>query len=241
MNMNVVNMENVTFSYDKNPVLKDVNLKINPGDFIAIVGPNGAAKSTLIKLMVGLLKPNKGKIELFGENIRTFNKWHKIGYMPQQAQDVNISFPATVKEVVASGYYNGFGKIFDGEKHHQVAKALEIVGISDLSKRLIRELSGGQRQKMFLAKTLVKSPDVVFLDEPTAGIDVGSQGEFYRLLQRLNERGITIIMVTHDLKAVFHMVKKVICIHNQRAHFYDDMGKSEREHILKTLGYRVSE
>jgi zinc transport system ATP-binding protein len=198
----VVELEGVTFAYDRTPVLEDVHLRIPPGDFFAIIGSNGSAKTTLVKVMLGLLRPKAGRVLLFGKDVRHFEDWHEIGYVSQMASQVNLSFPATVEEVVASGYYTGFGKFISPGRTQAVQRALNQVGILELSRRRIGELSGGQRQRVFLAKALVKDPRVLFLDEPTTGVDAKSRKEFYALLGQLHREGTTIVMVTHDLASL---------------------------------------
>lgn len=214
----VIKLSDVTFSYNHNPVLKNVDMSVKAGDFIAIVGPNGSAKSTLLKIMIGQLSPKDGQVTIFGQKVGLYRDWNKIGYVSQQAGNINTSFPATVYEVVSSGYYSGFGRIFDGrERKRAVERALKTVDVMELSGRLIGELSGGQRQKVFLAKALVKNPEVLLLDEPTTGIDARSQEEFYRLLAKLNQRdNMTIVMVTHDLDEALEKVNKIGYIKDQK-------------------------
>jgi zinc transport system ATP-binding protein len=157
-------------------------------------------------------------VTIFGQKVGLYRDWNKIGYVSQQAGNINTSFPATVYEVVSSGYYSGFGRIFDGrERKRAVERALKTVDVMELSGRLIGELSGGQRQKVFLAKALVKNPEVLLLDEPTTGIDARSQEEFYRLLAKLNQRdNMTIVMVTHDLDEALEKVNKIGYIKDQK-------------------------
>ena len=211
----VVAIKNVSFGYDQELVLKDINLDIFKGDYLGIVGPNGSAKSTLIKLLIKNLKPHHGTIELFGENIEFFKKWGKIGYVAQKATAFNTSFPATVEEMVGANLFSSIGLFKSIKKQHmdKVHDALSIVGMQDFPKRLIGNLSGGQQQKVFIARTLVSSPDLIFLDEPTVGIDLKSQGEFYQLMKKLNqELNMTIVMVSHDIGAVTENVNRVACM-----------------------------
>ncbi|MFA5576789.1 MAG: ATP-binding cassette domain-containing protein, partial [Tissierellaceae bacterium] len=158
-----------------------------------------------------------------------------------QAAQINTSFPATVEEIVASGLYGGLGRFFKaGEKREAVGHALALVGMDQLSHRLIGELSGGQRQKVFVAKALVKRPDILFLDEPTTGIDASSQQEFYNILMDLNEnQGITIVIVTHDIGNIFHKAGKIGCIRDKGAYIHETLDEVTEEHIAETLGYRI--
>ncbi|HHV17373.1 MAG TPA: metal ABC transporter ATP-binding protein [Thermoanaerobacterales bacterium] len=209
-NKEVIGLTKVSFSYDGKPVLKDVNLSVKTGDFLTVLGPNGSAKSTLLKVMLGLLTPKTGEVKIFGQKVRQFKDWNKIGYISQQAANINTSFPATVEEVVSSAYYTGFGRIFDGaERKEAVKRALDAVGITALSHRLIGRLSGGQRQKVFLARALVRKPQTLFLDEPTTGIDAASQQEFYELISNFHKNNMTIVMITHDMEAAVKRATKV--------------------------------
>ncbi|QGP93904.1 Vitamin B12 import ATP-binding protein BtuD [Neomoorella glycerini] len=239
----VVRLVDVTFSYNSSPVLERVNLAVEAGEFLALIGPNGAAKSTLLKIMVGLLRPKVGEVRLFGRDIRRFRDWHRIGYIAQNAGHINTSFPATVAEVVASGYYSGLKGLFDGRaRKRMVAEALELAGIKELAGHLIGELSGGQRQKVFLARALVKRPAALFLDEPTTGIDAASREEFYRLLAHLNrEKGLTVIIVTHDIGAAFARAQKIGCVRDRGVYIHEKLSEVDQDHIAEVLGYRIGE
>ncbi|MFY9218500.1 MAG: metal ABC transporter ATP-binding protein [Tepidanaerobacteraceae bacterium] len=221
----IISLKDVTFSYNGSPVLKDVSLSVAKGDFLAILGPNGSAKSTLLKVMLGLLVPQAGEVRIFGEKPAQFGEWNRIGYVSQQAANINTSFPATVEEVVSSGYYTGLGRFFDGARRKAASKAaLEALKISDLSKRLIGQLSGGQRQKVFLARALVRRPEVLFLDEPTTGIDAASLQEFYSLISELHGQDMTIVMVTHDIESAVKMATKIVYMMDGKATLYEDTG-----------------
>ncbi|PRR68992.1 metal ABC transporter ATP-binding protein [Neomoorella humiferrea] len=239
----VVRMNDVTFAYNGIPVLEGVNLKVNCGDFLALIGRNGAAKSTLLKIMVGLLRPKSGEVRLFGRDIRNFRDWGLIGYISQNAGDINASFPATVAEVVASGYYGGLKGFLDRRARKNIIdEAMELVGIRDLAGRLIGELSGGQRQKVFLARALAKKPAALFLDEPTTGIDAAAREEFYRLLAHLNrERGMTIVIVTHDIGAAFTRAQKIGCVRDRHVYIHEQINEVDQNHIADVLGYRIGD
>lgn len=234
---NIIEIKNMTFAYDREPVLEKVNLHVKKGDYLAILGPNGAAKSTLVKLMVGLLRPQKGVIKLLGEDIASFKNWDKVGYMAQQAQDVNISFPATVEEVVSSGYYEGIGNFNKNNRKKAVKTVLSKLEIENLAQRLIGNLSGGQRQKVFLAKAIVKRPEIIFLDEPTSGIDVNYQKDFYKLIKKLNDENVTIVMVTHDIKAAFQEAKTIACVYNKNILFNKSEDEKIKKKVANILGY----
>ncbi|WZL73513.1 metal ABC transporter ATP-binding protein [Clostridiaceae bacterium 35-E11] len=215
----VVELKGVSFGYDEKLVLQDIQLDIYEKDYLGIVGPNGAAKSTLIKLMLGILTPEKGSIKLFHQNIKDFKEWGKIGYVAQKATSFNTSFPATVEEVITANLFSEIGLFRPiGKKHlEKVERVLSIVGMENFKNRLIGNLSGGQQQKVFIARTLVSSPKIIFLDEPTVGIDAKSQEQFYQLMKKLNqEMDITIVMISHDIGAVTENVNRVACMGDKR-------------------------
>jgi zinc transport system ATP-binding protein len=215
----VIQIKNLSFGYDKELVLENINLEVFRGDYLGIVGPNGSAKSTLIKLIINNLKPKKGEIYLFGEKIDSFKGWGKIGYVAQKSNSFNTSFPATVEEIVGLNLFSKIGLFKSIKKNHmeRVYEALSIVGMEDYGKRLIGNLSGGQQQRVFIARTLVSSPEIILLDEPTVGIDLKSQEEFYKLMMKLNkELNMTIIMVSHDIGAITENANRVACMGGKR-------------------------
>ncbi len=202
----IVELQGVSFSYGKEKVINDVSFSIHKGDYVGIVGPNGGGKSTLMKLMVGLLTPDEGRISLFGTPIKTFRDWYKIGYIPQHST-FDKNFPITVEEVVLLGRYGKIGLFHQptADDKAQVVKALKEVEMYEYRKRQIHDLSGGQQQRVFIAKALASEPEVIFLDEPTVGVDVKTQKQFYTLLRKLNrELQLTLILVSHELDVVAH-------------------------------------
>jgi zinc transport system ATP-binding protein len=220
----IIKVEDLSFKYAKDFVLEDISFEVPQGAFLAIVGPNGSGKSTLLKMMLGLLKMQKGDVELFGQNIRQFTDWQKIGFVSQKANSFNSGFPATVFEVVQSGLAKKIGLFkFPRKKHReQVQKVLESVGMLDYQHRNIGELSGGQQQRVFIARSLVSKPELMILDEPTVGVDSKHVQQFYEMLGMLNKQsGITMILVTHDVGIVTDKVTHVACI-NKKLHFHGD-------------------
>ena len=227
-----LNVNNLSYKYTKDKVLEDVSLEVPRGAFLAIVGPNGSGKSTLLKLMLGLLKTQTGTIELFGENIRQFKDWQKIGFVSQKANSFNSGFPATVFEVVQSGLTKKIGlfKFASKADKQKVKKALESVGMLSYQNRNIGELSGGQQQRVFIARSLVSEPQLMILDEPTVGVDSKNVHQFYELLEKLNKKlGITLILVTHDVGTVTDKVTHVACL-NKNLHFH---GNAEEYKSIK--------
>ncbi|WP_205418576.1 metal ABC transporter ATP-binding protein [Paraliobacillus sediminis] len=220
----LITMEHVSFAYDNKHALKDINLEINTGDFLGLVGPNGGGKTTLIKLLLGLEKPQKGIIRLFDKNITDFNQWSKIGFVSQKANSFNRGFPATVREVVSTGItaklgYFHFLKKVDKQK---VEHAVEMVGMHDYINQNIGDLSGGQQQRIFIARSLVSDPALLILDEPTVGIDTENVQKFYGLLHRLNEESnITLLLVSHDIGTMTKHADGIACL-NKSLHFHGD-------------------
>ena len=217
----VVRVRDVSFSYDDHPALRDITFDIIQGDFLAIIGPNGSGKSTLLRLILGLLGPFDGEITLFGTPIRSFHEWARIGYVPQKATHVDPIFPISVEEVVGLGR-TGVKRPpawLSGADRKAVRSALERVHMEAFSDRRLGDLSGGQQQKVFIARAIVNEPMVLFLDEPTTGIDAGAQDDFYGLLDRLNRQGITVVLITHDIGVVTKHVNKVACL-NQKLVFH---------------------
>ena len=231
MKNDLIKIEHVSYKYEKENVLEDVNLSVKDGDFLAIVGPNGSGKSTLLKLLLGLNKLQQGEIYLFGEKISKFRNWEKLGYVSQKANSFNSGFPATVEEVVASGLTKKIGlfRFYNRNHRAKVIKALKEVGMQDYLKRPIGELSGGQQQRVFIARALVSDPLLLILDEPTVGVDVKNVNHFYELLYELNRNlGLTLILVTHDTGTVTEKVTHIACL-NKQLHFHGNT--REYEHL----------
>jgi zinc transport system ATP-binding protein len=211
----VILVKDVSFSYNGEPVLKDINLSVYKDDFLWIVGPNGGGKTTLLKLMVGLLHPQKGEIRLFGKEPK--RSLSKIGYMTQHI-DLDPKFPVDVLGVVLMGRL-GNGGIFGPHNRwdKQAAEwALAEVDLLDLKSRPFASLSGGQRRKLLIARALASEPKILILDEPTANLDMVAEKELYELLKTLNKK-LTIVTVSHDPTFVSDFVKRVICV-NRFAH-----------------------
>ncbi|WP_122645924.1 metal ABC transporter ATP-binding protein [Enterococcus mediterraneensis] len=197
--MRYIDVKDLTFYYDDEPVLEGINYSVDDGEFVILTGENGAAKSTLIKATLGLLKPTKGEVTLSKTNAAG-GKLH-IGYIPQQIASFNAGFPSTVLELVRSGRYprdRWFKKLTEKD-HQHVQRALEAVGMWDVRHKRIGELSGGQKQRISLARVFAADPDLFILDEPTTGMDEESRNKFYRLLRHsAHVHGKSILMITHD-------------------------------------------
>lgn len=214
---NILSVTDLSFNYHDTEVLRDVSFSIQKGDFLGIIGSNGAGKSTLIKLILGILPFSKGNIELFGKNIKSGIPYKKIGYVAQRATSFNPAFPATVFEVVISNLCKE-RKIFhhfNSSDKKRALKAIEQVGMSGYENRLIGKLSGGQQQRVFIARALVSQPELVFMDEPTVGVDAASSAEIVKLIKKLNRDGLTIVMTNHDTPILVEASNKLLifCSH----------------------------
>ena len=221
---NIIELHNVSFSYGDTVVLKDINLTVHQGDYLGIIGPNGSGKSTLLKLMVGLLKPAQGEIKLFGEKINSFKDWHKLGFVSQRVINFDPLFPATAKEVVAMGRYThkNFWQHLNKHDYEIIARSLKQVEMENFEDRTIGDLSSGQQQRVFIARALAAEPEVIFLDEPTVGIDAATQEQFYALLKKLNrDLNLTLIMISHDLDIMAKETTELACV-NQNLTYHDN-------------------
>lgn len=217
MSGKVIEIQNLNFSYNSQPVLRDVNLTVNQGDFVAMIGPNGGGKTTLLKLMLGLLNADSGAVRILNKPPQDVS--HCIGYVPQDVH-INKNFPISALDVVLMGKLKpGRGRSRHRQQDRVAAiNALDQVEMKKFRDHRIGELSGGQKQRVFVARALVTDPKLLFLDEPTASIDTKGQNEFYSLLKELNQT-ITIIVVSHDLMVISGSIKSVICV-NQRLHYH---------------------
>ncbi len=207
--MQVIEIKNLSFSYDgRTDVLEDLNLTVRRGEFVGIVGPNGAGKTTLFRILLGFLKPRRGSLKLFGENIETFRRWDRIGYVPQRLS-VERNFPATVRELLD----------LTGEDPQEV---IALLHLNDLLDRQFLRLSGGQQQIVLLGMALVRNPDLLLLDEPTAGLDVHFQRHIIQTLRSLSVReNRTVLMISHDIGLVLRTVDRVLCL-NRRVRYYGE-------------------
>jgi zinc transport system ATP-binding protein len=211
----IIELSGVDFGYTSTPVVEDISLRIDSGEYAAVVGPNGSGKSTLMKLMLGLLQPDEGVARLFGEPSHRFDNGSRVGYVAQHAS-ASKEMPITVREVVKMGRFPhvGFGRL-SSEDWSIVDRALDTVGMTAFADRRVTQLSGGQRQRAFIARALASEADLLVLDEPTVGVDIESVGAFYDLLDSLNSNGITVLLIEHDLGAVTEHAERVICLNRE--------------------------
>ena len=219
----IVEVNNLSFKYDRDFILQDINLVIEQGDFMAFLGPNGSGKSTLIQLLLGSLKPTSGEVKVFGVAVEHFTDWGRIGYISQQVKNFNQSFPATVKELITAKLYQqmGFLKLSKSRLQPRIERALALVDMLDYQDRQLGSLSGGQQQRVFIARTMVSEPEVIFLDEPLVGVDSRAQDDFFQLVNRLNnELGITVVMISHDIHVVSSQANRVVCLVDRRLYHH---------------------
>ncbi|MBI2165823.1 MAG: metal ABC transporter ATP-binding protein [Chloroflexi bacterium] len=233
-----LSLENVTFAYDSEPILEDITLQLPRGQFMALVGPNGGGKTTLLKVALGLLQPPQGHVLLFGQEVARFHQWHRISYVPQRPSGFESLSPATVLEVVAQGAYKGPDPLafLRPQATREVLWAMKTMGLKDLSQERIAELSIGQQRRAILARALVKRPEALFLDEPAAGLDPAAQEALFLHLSQLHkEHGVTILLVSHDLAMVTRYTTVMACIRRKIIH----MGPPQtlhQEHIAALFG-----
>ncbi|MFP8952429.1 metal ABC transporter ATP-binding protein [Natrialbaceae archaeon A-arb3/5] len=233
----VVDIRNATFAYGEKTAVKDVSLTVDSGDFLGLIGPNGSGKTTLLHIMLGLLSPDSGSVELFGEPVESFEQGERIGYVSQKATSRDGTMPVTVRECVRMGRFAHIGHSRMTDEGRQIADdALETVGISDLADRRVNELSGGQRQRAYIARAIASEADLLALDEPTVGVDAESRDAFYRLLDSLNESGITIVLIEHDIGVVTDRADRIACINTELYHHGDTESFVESDALSEAYG-----
>ncbi len=226
--MQVIEVSNLDFSYDgKNKVLDGVSFSVSEGEFVGIVGPNGAGKTTLFKVLLGFLKPLSGKVRLFGEDVRSFSRWDRIGYVPQRL-NVEQSFPATVEELL--------NLVASRDRVREISHYLHI---DHFMRSQFLKLSGGQQQLVLLGMALASDPQLLLLDEPTAGLDIHAQMHIIQILRELStNEGKTILMISHDIGLVLRNVDRVLCL-NRKVYYYGEP-EGSLETIESVFGIRGS-
>jgi zinc transport system ATP-binding protein len=218
----IIEARDVSFAYADQPVVEDVSLDIAGGDFLGLVGPNGSGKSTLLELLIGLRRPDSGAVTLFGEPALDFDDGERIGYVPQDVASADGEMPITVEEAVRMGRYpHKWVRRFDDEDRRAIDAAMTRVGIADLADRRVGRLSGGQRQRVFIARALASDAELLALDEPTVGVDAESRDAFYDLLHELNDDGLTIVLIEHDIGVVTTHASAIACL-NRELFFHGD-------------------
>lgn len=219
--MPIISVKNLTIKYGSREILSGVSFDIDKGDYVGIAGQNGSGKTTLIKALLGLIEPESGEIMLENVPLKKFKEWKKIGYLPQSLALSNQLFPATVKEVVALGILSDkiFPKRLDAKDEEKILSALELLGILNIKDKLIGELSGGQQQRVFLAHALVSDPEILILDEPSTALDPEIRGAFFETLGKLHKKGVTILLISHDVSHIGNFAEKLLYIDKKAVFF----------------------
>jgi len=213
----IIELEHLTVRYQELVAVEDVTLRVESGEFLAVIGPNGSGKTTLVKAMLGLVEPTAGSVRLFGRPPRDLGRqWARVGYVPQVVH-IDPHFPIRVFDVVLMGRYAQVGLVRrPGKRDREAARlALERVGLSELGERQIGRLSGGQRQRVLVARALATEPELLILDEPTTGVDVGTTEGLFELLETFHEQGMTVVVVSHDVGVVAQHVNRVACMNRR--------------------------
>ena len=212
---NIVSVDHAIVGYDNKAILRGISMDVRPGEVVAILGANGSGKSTLVKAILGLVPTASGTISLFGTPLPRFKDWFRIGYVPQRL-GAGSGVPATVGEVVASGRLarRGFLRPARSADRHAVTRALTAVGLSDRVRDPVATLSGGQQQRTLIARALAGEPDLLVLDEPTAGVDAASQEAFATALHTFVDGGGTVLLVAHELGPLRPLIDRCVVVHH---------------------------
>ena len=215
MTLKAVEINHLSIKFNEQLILNDINFSIEEKDFMAIIGPNGGGKTTLLKVILGILTPDEGKVKVFGKDPKKSKDL--MGYLPQRL-DFDHDFPINVFETVLMGRYHGLLKKYSNQDHKAVIQALKDVEMDELKDRQISKLSGGQMQRVFIARAIVRDPKLLIMDEPMASIDPEMQHSFYELMSRLKNK-MAIVLVSHDVGAVSTHVDKIACL-NQKLYYH---------------------
>ena len=221
MTATVLRLDGISFSYRDDLVLDDVSFEVAAGEFVALAGANGSGKSTLIRVVLGLLAPARGEVALLGSRPRQLRERWRVGYVPQRPPSPDL-LPATVRDVVTAGRLprRGWWRRISAADRAAVDRAIETAGLADRADRRLSGLSGGQQQRAFIAKALATEPDLLILDEPTAGVDADSQRRFRdALVDLVGNRGAAVVLVSHELGAVAEDLDRVLLLRHGRITF----------------------
>jgi len=210
MRQEVLRADDLIVQYPGHVALNDVSLKIGESEVVAILGANGSGKSTFVRACLGLTPFESGKVQLFGTDLHEFDEWNRVGYVPQRIHDT-AGIPATVWEVVESGRLShGWLRRYNSNDREKIKHAIEVVGLKESCSYSINTLSGGQYQRVLIARALAGEPDLLFLDEPTAGVDLATQQIFTEALKHLVEGGTTVVLVSHDLGPLRTLISRAV-------------------------------
>ncbi len=214
----IFDVKNLNFIVNGQKILSNISLEIFKSEYIAIIGPNGGGKTTLVRILLGLDKPTSGEVKLYGKKMSEFKRWDKIGYVPQRASLVDTSFPATVEDIVNMGRTSKRALFSKKSKEdiQAVESAMIKMDVLHLKDRMVGDLSGGQRQRVMIARALASKPEILILDEPNTGVDVVSQKRFYTLLKKLNkEEKITVVFITHDIGVIADDIARLFTVNEK--------------------------
>jgi zinc transport system ATP-binding protein len=240
----IIELKNVNFSYNRKLVLENISFEVRVGDYIGIIGPNGGGKTSLLNIILGLKKPESGQVMVFGKKIEELNgERARIGYVPQRLSELDDNFPGTVREIVESGRtaLNGlFHKFSRGDKE-AVEKAMAVAEVGQFRNKLINDLSGGERQRVMIARALAGEPKVLILDEPTTGVDINSQEQFYKFLADLNRnQGLTVIFVSHDIDVITKEVQSLLLLNKKVICFGPAKGLITKDYLAELYGEKIN-
>jgi len=238
-----IELNDIHYGDNSNTILEHISFTVKTGEYLGIIGPNGGGKTTLIRIMLGLLKPTSGEVKIFGQDIDHFKDRHLLGYVPQRAAHEEFYFPASVEEVVRSGRTARMGlfKRYRAEDQKAVEQAMDIAGISKFRKRLIGELSGGERQRVFIARALAGEPGILILDEPVVGVDIASKDRFYTFLKHLNkEFQITILFISHDVGVIAQEATDILCLNRRLICHGSPQDYIKEEFLEQVYGKKVT-
>ncbi|MGB9766098.1 MAG: metal ABC transporter ATP-binding protein [Sulfurihydrogenibium sp.] len=233
----MIKIENLWVELNGNLILEDISLEIKKGEIVAIVGPNGGGKTTLIRTILGFVKPTKGRVLIDGKEPKDYIKSGKVGYLPQKSS-YERDFPVSALDVVMFGLVEV--KISKKEKEKKALEVLRYVGMESFKDKPFGKLSGGQQQRVMIARAIISEPELLILDEPSTGVDVVAQESFYEFIKKLNqEKGITVLMITHDIGAVGSFVHKVVGL-NKKLHYFGDFKDFlQKSNVDKLYGSEV--
>ncbi|MBL0721397.1 MAG: metal ABC transporter ATP-binding protein [Sulfurovum sp.] len=213
--MPIISIQDLYYQVGEQKILSNISFDIYQGEYVALLGPNGGGKSTLIKLILGLITPSSGEIYILSIKQKKFKEYYKIGYVPQNVSQADNNFPLSVYETVALGLSSqkSWFSFLTKRDREEIDSVLQRVNITNLKDKNISQLSGGQRQRVMIARALVSQPEILILDEPSTGVDIASQEKFYQFLKRLNiEHNLTIVFITHDLGVIVDDVTNVLAV-----------------------------
>lgn len=233
----IITISDLTFHYDAQPVLERVTLRVERGEFVGLIGPNGGGKTTLLRILLGLERNYTGTVRIFGEDPARSHHWRRrVGVVPQ-TRHITPRFPLRGRDVVATGtQIRGLPALSRTEREARVDAALESVGATEFAVRPLWRLSGGQQQRIFVARALVMRPELLLLDEPTVGVDAQGQDQLLQWITHWKtERGITVILVSHDVGVIAPLADKLACL-NVQLHFHDRPDRLTGDDIQKAYG-----